>query len=221
MNSGRWRESDDMRNVVLFVPCYIVLVAMSFSAAWLVAEPARPLDVPAIDARMPESAPDADAPEAVVRLVVNDLTSDEESKRPEPVKDDRATTKRQSGDIMRSVEHGVLVVRHGPVEPSNVERNEPAVVNRAKASSAPVRRRVLVCGVDSPLPCDPLSGVRGPAEGFHKDKPWAYHPISKRYTPKKDFSYTPRTDWRYTPKKNRRYEPKRDWTYRRRLGVDR
>jgi hypothetical protein len=82
-------------------------------------------------------------------------------------------------------------------------------------------RGPCVCGLDSPLPCDPLAGIREPAVGFYKDQPWAYHPLSMQYHPKTDWSYTPNTDWTYKPKTNWKYTPKTDWTYHRRLGVKR
>lgn len=112
-----------------------------------------------------------------------------------------------------SVENGVLVVRFGPIEtPETTEDDAGDQALDTPDDAAATIEVALVCGKDSPWPCDPLWNVREPAEGFHKNERWAYHRLSFKYH-RTNFTYHPKRDFAYRPTRNFTYHPKRDWTY--------
>lgn len=227
MNLKRTASCSDLRSVACFVPCYIGLVTLSFFGAWLMNEPERPLHVSA--SSLAETAPVSLEParnnEIVVTLARYDEQKRGDSKKPEEHR--KQDAEKSASDVTVTMEHGVTVMRHKPMRRTTPARaTQEAVVESGSAPPPPALpvcglsgARPCVCGINSPLPCDPLSGIREPAQGFYKDQPWAYHPLSFKYHPKTDWTYQPRTDWSYKPTKDFTYHPKTDWTYHRRLGV--
>ena len=119
-------------------------------------------------------------------------------------------TKPGHPDITSTVEHSVLVVRHGVVREARRAGEPP----ESDAELTPAEARLLNRLQDFGL--IHIRAIEAPRTGRSRnDPPWKYKPKQYHgYHPKPNWKYRKRAGWRYDADSGWRYRPEPSWVQR-------